>query len=78
MRGDGRRGKRGGVKGLADRELLEKLRKVESIPVKAYGQDGETICFEVQVGVAGTLMTGKGSVERRDLEDREESAWRSG
>ena len=54
------------------------LRKVESIPVKVYGQDGETICFEVQVGLAGVLVPGKGSVERRDLEDREESAWRSG
>lgn len=63
---------------MEDRELLEKLWKVESIPVKVYGQDGETICFEVQVGVAGVLVPGKGSVERRDLEDREESAWRSG
>ena len=78
MRGDWRRVKRGGVKGLEDRELLEKLWKVESIPVKVYGQDGETICFEVQVGLAGVLVPGKGSVERRDLEDREESAWRSG
>ena len=60
---------------MKDRELLERLRKVESIPVKVYGQDGETICFEVQVGLAGVMVPGKGSVERRDLEDREESAW---
>lgn len=78
MRGDRRRVRRGGVKDLRDRELLERLRKVESIPVKVYGQDGETICFEVQVGLAGVMVPGKGSVERRDLEDREESAWRSG
>lgn len=38
------------------RELLEMLRKVETIPVKVYDQDGETICFEVQVGVAGALV----------------------
>ena len=63
---------------MKDRELLESLRKVECIPVKVYGQDGETICFEVQVGLAGVMGPGKGSVERRDLEDREESAWRSG
>lgn len=56
MRGDRRRVRRGGVKDLKGRELLERLRKVESIPVKVYGQDGETICFEVQVGVAGTLV----------------------
>lgn len=78
MRGDRRRVRRGGVKDLKDRELLERLRKVESIPVKVYGENGETVCFEVQVGVAGVLVPGKGSVERRDLEDREESAWRSG
>lgn len=78
MRGDWRRVRRGGVKDLKDRELLEKLRKVESIPVKVYGQDGETICFEVQVGIAGVMVPGKGSVERHSLEDREESAWRSG
>lgn len=41
---------------MKDRELLERLRKVESIPVKVYGQDGETICFEVQIGVAGALV----------------------
>ena len=78
MRGDRRRGKRGGVKGLEDRELLKMLQKVESIPVKVYGQDGETICFEVQVGLAGVMVPGKGSVERHSLEDREESAWKSG
>lgn len=50
----------------------------KAMPVKVYGQDGETICFEVQVGLAGVMVPGKGSVERRDLEDREESAWRSG
>lgn len=60
---------------MKDRELLESLRKVESIPVKVYGQDGETICFEVQVGLAGVMVPGKGSVERHSLEDREESAW---
>lgn len=38
------------------RELLEMLRKFEKIPVKVYGQDGETICFEVQIGVAGALV----------------------
>lgn len=48
---------------MKDRELLERLRKVESIPVKVYGQDGETICFEVQVGLAGVMVPGKGSVE---------------
>lgn len=63
---------------MKDRELLERLRKVESIPVKVYGHDGETICFEVQVGLAVVLVPGKGSVERRGLEDREEGAWRSG
>lgn len=78
MRGDRRRVRRGGVKDLKDRELLERLRKVESIPVKVYGQDGETICFEVQVGLAGVMVPGKGSVERHSLEDREESAWESG
>lgn len=41
---------------MEDRELLKMLQKVESIPVKVYGQDGETICFEVQVGVAGVLV----------------------
>ena len=66
MRGDRRRVKRGGVKGLKDRELLERLRKVESIPVKVYGQDGETICFEVQVGVAGAIV----AVDR--MKDKEE------
>lgn len=78
MRGDRRRVRRGGVKDLKDRELLERLRKMESMPVKVYGQDGETICFEVQVGLAGVMVPGKGSVERRDLEDREESARESG
>lgn len=63
---------------MEDRELLKMLQKVESIPVKVYGQDGETICFEVQVGLAGVMVPGKGSVERHSLEDREESAWRSG
>ena len=63
---------------MEDRELLEKLRKVETIPVKVHGQDGETVCFEVQVRLAGVLVAGNGSVERRGLEDREESAWRSG
>lgn len=56
MRGDRRRVRSGGVKDLKDRELLERMRKVESIPVKVYGQDGETICFEVQIGVAGALV----------------------
>lgn len=40
---------------MEDRELLKMLRKVESIPVKVYGQDGETVCFEVQAGVAGAM-----------------------
>lgn len=56
MRGDRRRVRRGGVKDLKDRELLERLRKVESIPVKVYGQDGNPVCFEVQVGVAGAMV----------------------
>lgn len=43
VRGDRRRVRRGGVKDLKDRELMKMLRKVESIPVKVYGQDGETI-----------------------------------
>lgn len=63
---------------MEDRELLEKLWKVESIPVKVYGENGETVCFEVQVGLAGVMVPGKGSVERHSLEDREESAWESG
>lgn len=41
---------------MKDRELLERLRKVESIPVKVYDQDGNPVCFEVQVGVAGALV----------------------
>ena len=36
---------------MEDRELLKMLRKVKSIPVKVYGENGETVCFEVQVGV---------------------------
>ena len=63
---------------MKDRELLERLRKVESIPVKAYDQNGNPMCFEVQVGLAGVMVPGKGSVERHSLEDREESAWESG
>ena len=63
---------------MKDRELLERLRKVESSPVKVCAQDGETICFEVQVGLAGVMVPGKRNVERRSLEDREESAWESG
>lgn len=54
------------------------LRRVETIPVKAYDQNGNPMCFEVQVGVAGVMVPGKGSVERHSLEDREESAWESG
>ena len=38
------------------RELLEMLRKIETIPVKVYDQDGNPVCFEVQVGVAGALV----------------------
>ena len=38
------------------RELIELLRKVETIPVKVYGQDGNPVCFEVQVGVARALV----------------------
>ena len=63
---------------MTARALLVRLRKGESSPGTVYGQEGETICFEVQVGLAGVMVPGKGSVERRDLEDREESAWRSG
>lgn len=55
MRGDRSRGKRGGVKGLEDRELLKMLQKVESIPVKVYGQDGETVCF----GLTGRRWHGR-------------------
>lgn len=70
MRGDRSRGKRGGVKGLEDRELLKMLQKVESIPVKVYGQDGETVCFEVQV--AGVLVPGKENMKGRGRRDKEE------
>lgn len=38
------------------RELLELLLKVATIPVKVYDQDGNPVCFEVQVGVAGAMM----------------------
>lgn len=38
------------------RELLEMLRRVETIPVKVYDHDGNPVCFEVQVGVAGALV----------------------
>lgn len=38
------------------RELLELLRKVEPISVKAYDQDGNHVCFDVHVGVAGALV----------------------
>lgn len=38
------------------RELLEMLRKVETIPIKVYDQDGNPVCFEEQVGVAGALV----------------------
>lgn len=38
------------------RELLEMLRNVETIPIKVYDQDGNPVCFEVQVGVAGALV----------------------
>ena len=78
MRGDRRRVRRGGVKDLKDRELLERLRKMESMPVKVYGQDGETICFEVQVGVAGVLVPGTENMKGCGRKDKEEGAWRSG
>lgn len=38
------------------RELIELLRKIETIPVKVHDQDGNPVCFEVQVGVAGALV----------------------
>lgn len=41
---------------MGGRELLEMLRKAETIPVKAYDQDGNPVCFEVQVGVAGAMV----------------------
>ncbi len=41
------------------RELIELLRKVETIPVKVYDQDGNPVCFEVQVGVAGAMVVDK-------------------
>lgn len=44
---------------MEDREVLEMLRKVESIPVKVYGENGETVCFEVQVLVAVDKMKEK-------------------
>lgn len=52
---------------MKDRELLERLRKVESIPVKVYGQDGETICFEVQVGLAGVMVPREGKRGKTQL-----------
>lgn len=45
-----------GTDNMDGRELLELLRNVETIPVKAYDQDGNPVCFEVQVGVAGALV----------------------
>ena len=78
MRGDRSRGKRGGVKGLEDRELLKMLRKVKSIPVKVYGENGETVCFEVQVGVAGVLVPGTENMKGCGRKDKEEGAWESG
>lgn len=78
MRGDRRRVRRGGVKDLKDRELLERLRKVESIPVKVYGENGETVCFEVQVRVAGVLVPGTENMKGCGRKDKEEGAWKSG
>ncbi len=64
---------------MEDRELLKMLQKVESIPVKVYGQDGETICFEVQVGVKpGVLVPGTENMKGCGRKDKEESAWKSG
>lgn len=48
------------------RELLEMLRNVETIPIKVYDQDGNPVCFEVQVGVAGAIV----AVDR--MKDKEE------
>ena len=48
------------------RELLEMLRNVEMIPIKVYDQDGNPVCFEVQVGVAGAIV----AVDR--MKDKEE------
>ena len=44
------------IDNMDGRELLEMLRKFETIPVKVYDQDGNPVCFEVQVGVAGALV----------------------
>lgn len=41
------------------------LRKAETILVKAYDQDGNPVCFEVQVGVAGAMVVDK-------MKDKEE------
>ena len=49
------------------RELLEMLRKVETIPVKVYDQDGNPVCFEVQVGVAGAIV----AVDKKKDQDQE-------
>ena len=50
-------------------QVVEKA--VSYTHIDVYKRQIETICFEVQVGLAGVLVPGKGSVERRDLEDRE-------
>lgn len=63
---------------MEDRELLKMLRKLESIPVKVYGENGETVCFEVQVRVAGVLVPGTENMKGCGRKDREESAWESG
>ncbi len=54
------------------------LRKVKSIPVKVYGENGETVCFEVQVGVAGVLVPGTENMKGCGRKDKEEGAWESG
>lgn len=38
--------------------------------MKVYGQDGETICFEVQVGLAGVMVPGR--------EAWKDATWRTG